>query len=246
MKALLKILSYPFSILFFLLFGILLLLFEVIQRVALNFFGYEAHKKSVGLVNGLFVLCLHLVGTTFKFTISEKIPNKVPIIIVSNHQSLWDIPPIIWFLRRLHPKFISKMELGKGIPTVSYNLRKGGSVLIDRKNPKQATAAIKMGAEYISKYNRSLVIFPEGTRSREGVPKPFRRSGLITLFQHAPQAYVLPISINNSWKLQRYGMFPIPLGTRLTFYVHPVLKVSDYEKEALIDIIESQITSRIV
>ncbi|MEZ4875239.1 MAG: lysophospholipid acyltransferase family protein [Flavobacteriaceae bacterium] len=245
MKHILKILSYPLSVVFYFFFGLILLFFEVIQRICLTLFGYNAHKKSVGLANGLMVLFLHVLGTRFTFTLSKTLPKNVPFIIVSNHQSLWDIPPIIWFLRKIHPKFISKIELGKGIPTVSYNLKKGGSVLIDRKNPKQATTAIKEGAHYISKHKRSLVIFPEGTRSRDGVPKPFRRSGLLTLFEHAPEAYVLPISINNSWKLQRYGMFPIPVGVHLFFYVHPPLKVSEFEKEALIDKIEAQITSKI-
>lgn len=246
MKTFLKLLSYPFSVLFYLLFGLLLLIFELVQRICLNFFGYHAHKKSVGLVNGLFLVCLHVLGTTFDFKIAGTIPRNVPIIIVSNHQSLWDIPPIIWFLRKLHPKFISKKELGKGIPTVSYNLRKGGSVLIDRKNPKQATLEIEKVAAYISDYRRSVVIFPEGTRSRDGIPKKFHRKGLFTLFQKAPEAYVLPISINNSWKLQRYGMFPIPMFTRLKFYVHPAIKVSEHSPEALIEKVEHLIKSNIV
>jgi len=101
-------------------------------------------------------------------------------------------------------------------------------------------------AHYISKHNRSVVIFPEGTRSRDGVPKPFRKSGLLTLFRHAADAYVLPISINNSWKLQRYGMFPIPLFTRLTFYVHPPLQVSNFERDALVEKVEAQIKSKII
>ena len=42
---------------------------------------------------------------------------------------------------RTHPKFISKKELGRGFPSVSYNLRVGGSALIERKNPRQALAA---------------------------------------------------------------------------------------------------------
>lgn len=246
MKLFQKIASYPLSVVFFIVFGLILVIFDLIQRIALSLFGYHAHKKSVDWANGLMVLFLHVVGTTFTFTISEKIPKNVPVIIVSNHQSLWDIPPIIWFLRKLHPKFISKIELGKGIPTVSYNLKKGGSVLIDRKNPKQATTAIKNGAVYISKHNRSLVIFPEGTRSRDGVPKPFRRSGLITLFENAPEAYVLPISINNSWKLQQYGMFPIPMFVHLSFLVHPPLKVSEFENEQLIDLLEEKIKAHIV
>ena len=61
-----------------------------------------------------------------------------PYIIVCNHQSLYDIPPLIWYLRQIHPKFISKKELGRGIPSVSFNLRHGGSLLIDRAKAKDA------------------------------------------------------------------------------------------------------------
>lgn len=241
-----KILAIPFSLIFYLLFGILLLLFDPIQRICLNVFGYEAHKRSVTIFNGLLLVALHVTGTVFKFEKPFELPLKKPVIIVSNHQSMWDIPPLIWFLRKIHPKFISKIELGKGIPTVSYNLRKGGSVLIDRKNPVQSTEAIKNGAIYISENNRSLVIFAEGTRSRNGMPKPFKKKGLLTLFENAPEAFVLPVSINHSWKLQRFGMFPIPLFNQLKFYVHPAIKVSDYtDKELLIQKIEQTVVSKI-
>jgi len=246
MKQVLYVLSYPFSVVFYVFFGLILLLFDPIQRVCLRIFGYQAHKKSVDVFNGLLLLSLHVLGTTIRFKTSEKLPKNVPIIIVSNHQSLWDIPPLIWFLRKLHPKFISKKELGERIPTISYNLKYGGSALIDRKNPAQATAEIAKVAKYISKHKRSVVIFPEGTRSRTGPPKKFHRKGLETLFEYAPDAYVLPISINNSWKLQRYGMFPMPLFTRMRFLVHPAIKVSDYSSEALIDHIEAQIKEKIV
>tara|TARA_R110002072_G_scaffold22615_1_gene79493 strand:- start:341500 stop:341982 length:483 start_codon:yes stop_codon:yes gene_type:complete len=159
---------------------------------------------------------------------------------------MWDIPPIIWYLRKLHPKFISKIELGKGIPAISYNLRHGGSVLIDRKNPKQALAEMTKFAKYLEKFNRSGVIFPEGTRSRNGEPKTFHRKGLTTLFKNASEAYVLPVTVNNSWKLQRYGMFPMPLGVHLKHYVHPRIKVSDYSSEELIDLVEKIVKSKVV
>ncbi len=223
-----------------------MLLFDPIQRICLRIFGYQAHKLSVGLFNGLLVLCHHILGTTVQFKIKGKIPRNVPIIIASNHQSLWDIPPLIWFLRRIHPKFISKKELGKGIPTISYNLKYGGSVLIDRKDPVQATAEIAKVARYISETNRSVVIFPEGTRSRSGEPKKFYRKGLLTLFEHAPEAWVLPVSVNNSWKLQRFGMFPIPMFVRLKFLVHPAVKVSAYPSEELITRVEATIKADIV
>ena len=170
----------------------------------------------------------------------------MPIIVVSNHQSLWDIPPLVWHLRKIHPKFVSKIELGNGIPSVSYNLRHGGAVLIDRKNPRQALTAMLKFADYLSKNKRSAVIFPEGTRSKTGVPRKFHRKGLGLLIKKMPEAYVLPITINNSWKLQKHGMFPIPLGVRIKYEIYPFIKVSDFETEELITKIESQIKSSII
>jgi len=240
-----NILSYPLSVIFYLLFGLLLVVFDLIQRICYNLFGYKAHKVSVDVANGLVLVLLHVLFTSFSFNSKGKIPKGVPIIIVANHQSMWDISPLIWFLRRIHPKFISKKELGKGIPTISYNLTHGGSVLIDRKNSVQAKAEIEKIANYISTHNRSVVIFPEGTRSRDGIPKRFHRNGMRTLIKHAPDAWVLPISINNSWKLQRHGMFPIPLGSRLKMEVHQAIKASDFEQEALIDQIESTIKANL-
>ncbi len=158
-------------------------------------------------MNFLLLRCTNLLGTTYTFENRELIPKNVPLIFVSNHQSLYDIITMIWYLRRFHPKFVSKIELGKGIPSVSYNLRHGGSVLIDRKDPKQAVPAIKQLAEYAEKNTRSAVIFPEGTRSKTGVPKEFALSGLKVLCKYAPSAYVIPISINNSWKMVRFGFF---------------------------------------
>lgn len=227
------------------IFGLLLLIFDPIQRICLNLFGYKAHKNSVDYFNLLVIRTLHVLGTTYSIKIPEYLPENVPFIIVSNHQSMWDIPPLIWFLRKLHPKFISKIELGRKIPTISYNLKYGGSVLIDRKDPKQATEQIEKIGKYIQQYNRSVVIFPEGTRSRTGVPKPFKRKGLLTLIQHAPDAWILPVSISNSWKLQRNGMFPIPVGTHLILKAHAAIKVAGNDPSELIERVEKIVLSEI-
>ena len=101
-------------------------------------------------------------------------------------------------------------------------------------------------SEYLSKNNRSGVIFPEGTRSRTGDAKRFQRKGLELLIKNLPQALVLPLTINNSWKLQRYGMFPMPLGVKIKYTLHPLIKVSDFEMNDLIDKIELQIKSNIL
>ena len=240
-----KLVSYPISVIYYLLFGLTLVIFHPIQWACFNVFGYQAHKKSVDYLNLFLVGCTNFVGTTYKFKGVKGIPTNVPLIFVCNHQSMYDIIAMIWFLRRFHVKFVSKKELGSGIPSVSYNLTHGGSVLIDRKEPKQAIPAIKGLSEYIQKYNRSAVIFPEGTRSKTGHPKPFAQSGLKILCKYAPDAYVVPVSINNSWKMVKFGFFPVGLGNRLTFAIHEPLKVSDYSFEEISEKAESAVVKGI-
>lgn len=224
-----KIISYPLSVIVLFLVLLTLVIFHPIQWVCLNLFGYQAHKKSVDYLNFILLKIVILLGTTFSCKGAESVPTGVPVIFVANHQSLYDIIAIIWFLRRSHPKFVSKKELGSGIPSVSYNLRHGGSVLIDRKDPKQAIPTIKKIADYIEKHKRSAVIFPEGTRSRNGKPKEFAQTGLKILCKNAPSAYVVPISINNSWKLLKYGTFPYGLGSHISIEVNEALAVKDFD-----------------
>jgi len=186
----------------------------------------------------------HILGTRYAFPSPKNLPKDKPLIIISNHQSMYDIPPIIWHMRAYHPKFVSKKELGKGIPSVSYNLRHGGSVLIDRKDSKQAIEEISKLGSYIEQHNRSAVIFPEGTRSRTGHPKKFQTTGLKILLKKAPSAVVVPISINNSWKLLRYGKFPYGLGVHMTFTVHePIENKGDLDQ--LIAIAEEKVSNGI-
>ena len=240
-----KIISYPLSILYYCIFLLWLIIFHPIQWIWLNLFGYDAHRISVAYMNWFLIRTAHILGTTFRFEGMENIPENKPLIIVANHQSLHDITSILWFLRKTHPKFISKIELGKGIPSVSYNLRHGGSALIDRKDPKQALPAIKKVAELVNKHNYAVVIFPEGTRSKTGIPKPFASSGLKMLYKFAPDAYFLPVTINNSWKMTKFGQFPLGLGANLEFQIHAPLKASDYSFEEILERTEEVIIQNI-
>ena len=240
-----KIISYPISFFSMMLFLLTLVIFHPIQWLCFNVFGYQAHKKSVDYLNFILLRIGHFLGNTYKVTGRELIPENVPIIFVANHQSLYDIAGIIWFMRRFHPKFVSKKELGSGIPSISYNLKHGGSVLIDRKDPKQAIPVITSLGKYIEKHTRSAVIFPEGTRSKTGKPKEFAQTGMKILCKAAPSAYVVPITINNSWKFVKYGFFPFGLGNRLTFTVHEALAVRDYPFEELMQKTEQKIVNAI-
>ena len=224
-----KLLAYPLTIIYAFFFFLTLIVFHPIQWFAFNVLGYQAHKRVVICLQFWLMRCLNILGTRFKFSNPYQINTNQPLIIVANHQSMYDISPLMWYMRKYHPKFISKKELGKGIPSVSYNLRHGGSVLIDRKKPLESVKAIEEFAKRVEKNNWAAVIFPEGTRSKTGKPKPFKTKGLITLMNHMPNALVVPISINNSWKTLRYGKFPMGLGAHITFKVHQPIPVNSQE-----------------
>lgn len=236
-----KLLAYPLTVVYFICFGLTLLIFHPIQWFCFNVLGYKAHKISVIWLQFWLMRCLNILGTRFSFSNPYNIETDQPLIIVANHQSMYDISPLMWYMRKHHPKFISKKELGKGIPSVSYNLRHGGSVLIDRKKPIESIKAIEKFAHRVAKNNWAATIFPEGTRSKTGKPKPFKTKGLITLFNHMPNALVVPVSINDSWKTLRYGKFPMGLGAHITFKVHQPIAVSSEDPNTLAKQIEQTI-----
>ena len=219
-----KILSYILSAIHYFFFSLTLLIFHPIQWLAFNLGGQKAHKKVVDVMNFFLVKTLYFLGSRVVFRNKQKLPENTPLILVSNHQSTHDIPAIYWYLRKYSPKFVSKKELGKGIPSVSYNLTHGGNVLIDRKDPRQSLIALSEFGAYIEKNNFSAVIFAEGTRSKDGNPKAFKEKGLRMMVRKIPSSYVVPISINNSWKIVQFGSFPLGIFNKITFDVHEPIK----------------------
>ncbi|MEM7372913.1 MAG: lysophospholipid acyltransferase family protein [Bacteroidota bacterium] len=215
-----KLFSYLFTPIFLPVFGLLLVVFDPVQRLMYWVGDQKWQQKVVVFLNLLLTRSLLLMGIHCKFRNEQSLPTDRPLIIVSNHQSMFDIPPFFWYLRKHSVKFVSKIELAKGIPSISFNLRKGGNAIIDRKDPDQAIPALTQFARYIEKNRFSACIFPEGTRSRTGHPKTFSLKGLATLLEHAPNALVVPVSINNCWKIMRHGWFPLSFGEKPTWRVH--------------------------
>jgi 1-acyl-sn-glycerol-3-phosphate acyltransferase len=233
MAQFLKLISYPLTVLHYIVFGSLLLFFHPVQWIAFNLFGKKAHRVTVIALNICLTWSLYFLFSRVEFINKHKIPKNVPIIIVSNHQSTYDIPPIYRNLWKIYPNFVSKIELGKGIPSVSYNLRHGDSVLIDRKDPRQAINTLMKYGQKVEDEKLTVVIFPEGTRSKTSVPKPFRESGLKMMVKKAPSCYVIPLSINNSWRLVRKGAFPLGVGIKVTMEAHEPIKADSMPFEAL-------------
>ena len=214
MKILLSAILTP---IFFIVFGLILALFHPIQVIARNIFGAKSHDKTVFALNFWLMKALHILGVRYSFHNFKKLPKDVPIIIICNHQSMWDIPTLIWKFRAHRPKFVAKKELAKGIPSISYNLRNGGSVSIDRKDPKGAVLKIKGFAKSVKENCFAVCIFPEGTRSRNGKIKPFKVAGVKALMDEIPEALVVPVAIKNTGIIDNNGKFLKNIGVRVSF-----------------------------
>ena len=107
--------------------------------------------------------------------------------------------------------------------------------MIDRRDPRQSLPALKKMSEYIQTNNRSVIIYPEGTRSRDGKPGAFANNGLKILCKYAPDALVVPVTINNSWKTFRYGKFPFGLGNCIELIVHEPLSPKEFDFNTLFE-----------
>jgi len=246
MGVLKKGISSIISAIYYLIYAVILYIFQVLQWISFNLFGYKAHKIVVDYLSLSLMRCLWILSSNVKFINNYKIPKNKPLIIVSNHQSTQDIAPLGWYFRQFHPKYVSKKELGKGIPSISYNLRHGGSVLIERNNPKQAITALKNFGQYIAKNNYAAIIFPEGTRSKNGHLKAFKENGLKILTKYMPEAVIVPIAINNSYKVYKYGKFPLHLGDKITLTVHQPFKADKMPFKELIPYLEKTIKSGLI
>lgn len=229
-----KFLGYIFSPLFYLMFGLSLVIFHPIQWICYRFFGYKAHKASVDALNFCLTYCDLFLGSSVTFINPQNLPVGQPKIFVANHQSMYDIPALIWFLRKHHVKFISKIELTKGIPSISFNLKYGGGANIDRKDSKQAVSEIIKLGRRMEESNWSTLIFAEGTRAKNGQIKPFHVGGIATLLKVVPNALIVPVAIENSWKLVQYGSYPLSFGEKLKWTVLQPIDTSGKNPEDLV------------
>jgi 1-acyl-sn-glycerol-3-phosphate acyltransferase len=88
----------------------------------------------------------------------------------------------------------------------------------------------------------SAVIFPEGTRARGGVLGPFRPQGTFALMAAAPHAPVVPIAIDNAWRLLQHGLRPVPFGTRVRVFIGaPIERSPDEDAGAVVKAAQARI-----
>jgi len=236
-----KFFGYILSPIVIAVFFLILCIFHPLQWIAYKFGGYSAHKKVVDVLNLFLMRSLYISGNTTKFTNNQILPEGRPIIFISNHQSMFDIPPLIWYLRKYHAKFISKIELTRGIPSISFNLKYGGAANIDRKDQRQSIMEIVKLGQRMKEHKWSAVIFPEGTRSKNGKVKPFRAAGIATILKKCPEALLVPIVIKNSWAAIKYGYYPLNAFTQMQVEVLEPVEPGKTPAEELVLEIENKI-----
>lgn len=241
-----KALGFLLSPIFYVGFGLSLIIFHPIQWLCLKLGGYTAHKKSVDILNGFLVACNYLLFNRTQFVDNKNIHPGRPVVFIANHQSAFDIPALIFFLRRYHGKFISKIELAKaGIPSISFNLKHGGAANIDRKDPRQSIAEIIKLSQNMKQKGWSAFIFPEGTRTKTGKMKKFKTQGASTLLKKVPEAILVPIAIENSYKMVKYGMFPLRPFTSMKWTVLDPISPEGKTHEEMIEEAERIIRSKV-
>jgi len=162
----------------------------------------------------------------------ENIPKDHSVLIVSNHQSLCDILVFSGYLP-LRFNWIAKRELFR-IPFLGSAMKAAGYIPIDRKNREKVYMSLEHAAMQLKKV--SILIFPEGTRTRSGKLGRFKH-GVVHLvkFSGVP---ILPITITNSFERlppEKRGVVPGTIHVK----IDPILKTEGLDKSGLNELMKS-------
>ena len=161
--------------------------------------------------------------TNVKLIGSENLPDH-PVVIISNHQAHFDIMLLFGFTG-LSPSFIAKKELGR-IPIFATWMKVLGCVFIDRSSARKALYSFKEGAKKI-KNGQTIIIFPEGTRTKEILP--FKKGSFkLPVMAEVP---ILPITIIGSENILENVKKNKP--TDVTIVISKEVNIPQMDKEQL-------------
>ena len=158
-------------------------------------------------------MILKTTGVRVRATGLENINPAHSYVVAANHQSIYDIP-IVFTTLPLQLRIVAKESLGR-IPFLGWHLQRTGHVLVDRQNP--GASILKRMANLV-RAARSVIVFPEGTRSTDGSVARFK--GGIFLLAIDSSLPVLPVSIARSRYVMRKGHIMV-CPEEVTVTVHP-------------------------
>jgi 1-acyl-sn-glycerol-3-phosphate acyltransferase len=176
-------------------------------------------------------LILKTTGVKVRVEGLERLDPTRSYVFAANHQSIYDIP-IVFASLPFQLRIIAKESLGK-IPFMGWHLQRTGHVLVDRSKPGAGT--VKKMAKLVAE-GHSLIVFPEGTRSTDGVVARFKGgSFVIALDAGLP---IVPISITGSRHVMLKGELMVKPGT-VTLRVHDPVETAGVSRDAARDLAAS-------
>ncbi len=200
MIAFLIVLCSLFAILYY---EVLLRLYYIFSKKAALWLNTQVIVRRIP--NTIFSCLKEYAGFKFEGDYSEI--NELPeqYLMISNHQSILDIVVHLKYYNAPRLRFIAKKELGRYVPLVSLMLRNANHCLIDRKgSPAKSMKAIDKFAMHVKKNNLIPVIFPEGTRSKDGTLHTFYAAGFRRLLNTAPMP-VAVCALDGGWEISSVG-----------------------------------------
>lgn len=156
----------------------------------------------------------------------ENLPENGPVVFVANHQGYGDIPVCCAALSTIQFGFVAKEELMK-VPLYGEWIMNIRSVPIKRDDPRESLRAINTGIDYL-RDGFSLVIFPEGTRSRGKPQREFKKGSLKLATK--PGVPIIPVTINGTPAI--FEERGIVTGNKtVTVTIHPAIETAGMSKE---------------
>ena len=156
-----------------------------------------------------------------------------PYVFMPNHASFLDGPLVMLFIPGAARVILKKSVLR--IPIVGTAMRFVGFVPVDRRGLEGGKKSIARAASLMKKKGYSFLIFPEGTRTRDGRPGPFHRGGFFLALESG--APIIPVTISGSRELMPKGQWFARRGTVKAVFHEPV-PVAGYSVETIGDLME--------
>jgi 1-acyl-sn-glycerol-3-phosphate acyltransferase len=175
---------------------------------------------------------LFICGVRVEMRGSENIDAKMPRIYMSNHQSYFDIFTLLAGLP-LDFKFILKQEL-MNIPLLGWAMKGARYISIDREDGRKAVISMNKAAERI-RNGASVLIFPEGTRSEDGVVAEFKKGGFLLALKSGCD--IVPVAISGSRNVVPKGSRKVNKGT-IFFNIGKPIPVVEFSKREMTQLME--------
>jgi 1-acyl-sn-glycerol-3-phosphate acyltransferase len=169
-------------------------------------------------------LVLGAAGVELRVRFHADLDPKRPYVFMSNHLSTIDIWAM--FLGVSLPfRFIAKKQLGQ-IPLFGWAMKAGRFIFIDRQNASSARRSIEEAATRI-RNGCSVVMYPEGTRSRDGRLLPFKKGGFHLAMSSGVE--IVPVAIRGTRELMPPGALFVRAGVAELEIGEPIAAVGDRE-----------------